>query len=318
MLPLGSDLQQFLEQAGWKGVTGMAEAQVSLPFSVLERIRAQFTEFERVIDDTATEKDIQRELVETMRAADQDQQFYDRVSDQLRQAYSERTAANAITKKAEAALAQRDLDHTKSEEKSRARIEELEAQVSRLQSDTGTTETERLLKEAQDKTNLLEKRLKTAQQNEEYAREKYQEYSSAGSAAIAEKNELNEIIASLRVEADKNRVEIQKANNEQSTMAFQTQIAELETMLEFSKSELDRLHEENRQLKNRRETRQGSTPRSPRPGLMSPRARGAPLSREGSPILGGFAPLGGGNGGIAGVQYTSQNGGGRWGRGQVP
>lgn len=313
-------VHELLARAGWNFPTGIAEAQVSLPLAVLDTLSEQYFEHERIIEEKLEEKAVLSQLVETAQKQQSDQAFFDLAEINLKEAYAERGAAQRQALTAMAALTHGEQNLAKSEEKSKARIQELEAHITRLQSGDATpvVEMEKQLKEAQEKATVLEKRLQTARQNEDYARTQYQEVSAASNAAIAERAETQEQIEALQKEADKTRVEIQKINKETQTRALSSRIAELETAVETNKWELDRLRRENIDLRtNRRETRQGSTPRSPRPGLMSPRGRGAALSREVSPVMGGVITPGG-NGGIAGMQYTTLNGGQRWGRGQVP
>ena len=291
------------------------DLKVTVPLSVVESLRAQFTELELSSEHLRRQKYIEEQFVKSVRQQERDDEFYVKASDEIRNAYTQRSALEAEVAKLTAALEKKDAEHAKAQEKANTTYQELEAKYLRLQAEKGVTDTENELTQAQAKIKLLEKRLETAKETAEYAKDKYQEISAAMSGTMAENSELQQQNAKLLVEADSNRVEIHRINNEHSTKALQKQIAEQQAMLAFKDGEIANLHRDNQQLKAKREPRAASAPRSPRPGLMSPRGRGGSgLSREASPVIGTFS-MPGGNGGFASRHFTNPNGGERWGRG---
>ncbi|KAJ4306553.1 hypothetical protein N0V88_001357 [Collariella sp. IMI 366227] len=117
--------------------------------------------------------------------------------------------------------------------------------------------------EALAKVEKLEKKLKNLQADAEYARDAYQRASNAHTVLNQENQELSKKVAGLERRASENLLKIHQvhAHNEMSEVA--RQIDELQALLENRERELDRAKEELKFLKNgRRETRQGSVPRT--------------------------------------------------------
>lgn len=112
-------------------------------------------------------------------------------------------------------------------------------------------------------------------------------YQTASHAASDLGNENRELVArnkDLEHRASDNLRQIHEANNRVQVEEYLRVQDELEVQLREREMEIERLREELKALKMRRETRQSSVPRSPRMGVMSPRAgRGA--SRGSSPAL---------------------------------
>lgn len=164
----------------------------------------------------------------------------------------------------------------------------------------------------------LQKKVRSVENDLEYSRKAYQDASNAHSELNRENRELKGKIAELERRASDNIVKIHQIHAQNEMAAVGAQIDELRAMLENRERELDRAKEELRNLKtNRRETRQGSVPRSPRLGVMSPRpgrgVGGGAGSRGTSP-----APLissdGPGSAAVPGMSYFPPAGNaGRWG-----
>lgn len=163
---------------------------------------------------------------------------------------------------------------------------------------------EKDIEAARAEVQRITKRLENAERDLEYTREAYQNASHAASDLGNENRDLAGRIKDLEHRASENLLAIHKVNIENQIKVHIRAAKELEVVLREREGEIDRLREELRAYKMRRETRQSSVPRSPRMGVMSPRARmpgGA--SRGSSP-----APLDGGL-----QMFGQQAGNGRWG-----
>lgn len=140
----------------------------------------------------------------------------------------------------------------------------------------------------------LEKKVQGTENELEYSRKAYQDASNAHSELNQENRELRNKIVDLERRASDNLLKIQQIHAQNEIAAVGAQIDDLRATLENRERELERAKDEMRNLRNnRRETRQGSVPRSPRPGVMSP--------RPGRGVGGG----GGGGGGGTGSRGTS-------------
>lgn len=151
----------------------------------------------------------------------------------------------------------------------------------------------------------LKKRVENAERDLEYTRDVYQTASRAAGDLGNENRNLEARIKDLDHRASENLLAVHKMNVENQVTELVRTTDELLVTLREREAEIDRLREELKTYKMRRETRQSSVPRSPRMGVMSPRARGVGggVSRGSSP-----APL------EAGLQmFPQQVGNGRWG-----
>lgn len=241
------------------------------------------------------------------------------IYDAHRKALEDRSKFEAEKLKVEADLrgaadsTQRDID------KAQKRIAELEAAVVRLTAGpdgseemTPLAKSQKLLKEAQNRVQMLEKRLENAHKDGEYVRNLYQDASTSASAFRAENNELKGQNDDLQKQTSDTLERIHQVQAENQSRLYLRQIRELRTLVKEREIELDRTRDELRQLKNgRRETRQASVPRSPRMGMMSPRpgrAYGGSASRGTSPAAATSVDV------PAGMQFMSaqQPGNGRW------
>jgi chromosome segregation ATPase len=218
---------------------------------------------------------------------------YDKIYEKYRAALSDRQMFEKTMNESEQKLLDAEKKAQRNTEKLEQRIASLEADKARL---LGTNESaeggetplaanERLLKEAQEKVKVLEKRLVNAREESEYIRDQYRNAQSAA----GETGQLRTQLKKAEEEAGRNKVRIHEINVANSVRGYLSRIAELETQLREREVELDRAREELRISKNgRRETRQTSVPRSPRMGMLSPRApaRSYPssTSRGGSPV----------------------------------
>lgn len=233
-----------------------------------------------------------------------------------REALGDRTLFEKEKLKAEAALQAATAAAQKESDKARAQIEELEANIARLTAgasgeDSPLAVSERQLKEAQGKIHTLEKRLENAQNDAAYARNLYQDASTAAAELRNENSRLTEQNRALDEAKTATLERVHRMQTEHESKEFLGHIGHLKQQLRDRERELDTLRDDVRQLKNgRRETRQSSVPRSPRMGIMSPRtgrAYAGPASRGTSPAAAGVDG--------PGTQYMSvqQQGNGRWG-----
>ncbi|KAL2129684.1 hypothetical protein VTI74DRAFT_7439 [Chaetomium olivicolor] len=180
---------------------------------------------------------------------------------------------------------------------------------------------EKACHEALAKVEKLEKKLQHLQDEADYARDAYQRASNAHTSLNQEHQELVKKVADLERRASENLLRIHQIHAQNEISEVGRQIDELQALLENRERELDRAKEELKILKNgRRETRQGSVPRSPRTGVMSPRpgrGMGGAGSRGTSPApLMSSDGLGSGAGGtpVPGMTFLPNVGnGGRWG-----
>lgn len=250
----------------------------------------------------------------------------EQIYEKYRSALGDRTQFDAQARKAEAALQAKTEEMQRGEEKSAAKIAELESRIARLTDDSATGSslgaTDKLLQEATEKIRVLEKQLQNARGEKDYVMEQYQLANSSTSVMRAEINQLKAQNAELDKKASDNLLHIHEMNNKNTVRELTRKIAELETRLKEREIELDRVRDELRQVKNgRRETRQVSVPRSPRMGIMSPRAPpragvsgSASRGASPSPAISGPDAFGTSGGpGVPVVQFTNaQAGNGRW------
>jgi len=140
----------------------------------------------------------------------------------------------------------------------------------------------------------LERRLKTAQNDLDYARDMYQTASSQAQALASQNQDLENRLAHVQ-----NRATGEQARARQMTLDAQAQtfarenqqlkirLQDREESLRLKDEELAKLREANR---GRMGTRGSSVPRSPR--MASPMKLGGPGSRQGSPAAGELRPKG--------------------------
>ncbi|KAL2118930.1 hypothetical protein VTJ04DRAFT_5889 [Mycothermus thermophilus] len=182
----------------------------------------------------------------------------------------------------------------------------------------------------------LEKKVQSLQNELDYSRKAYQDASNAHTELSNENKQLRTRVADLERRASENLLRIHQIHAQTEAQEASRIIDELRATLENRERELDRAKEELRLIKNtRRETRQGSVPRSPRTtAMMSPRPSRAAAAAAGSrgtspapqlmsdPAMGyggGSSGAGGaGNGSnlapVPGMTYFSPTAGGNGGR----
>ncbi|KAL2266565.1 hypothetical protein VTJ83DRAFT_5917 [Remersonia thermophila] len=123
----------------------------------------------------------------------------------------------------------------------------------------------------------LEKKVQSLQNELDYSRRAYQDASNAHTELQNENKALQARAAELERRASENLLRIHQIHASTEAAEANRRIDELHAILENRERELDRAKEELRFVKNtRRETRQGSVPRSPRPTAMMSPARRAP------------------------------------------
>ncbi|KAH8177421.1 hypothetical protein LIA77_02503 [Sarocladium implicatum] len=280
---------------------------VSIHRIVLQMLAEKFAELYRQQDSSSMDEENKKVIEAQAKQLQSYKRSMNKIYASHRSALEDRNLFERKMKDAEQKLrdaeakAEKAVD--KNTEKLQLRIAALEADNARLlgKDQEGSEETplavnEKHLKEAQEKVTVLEKRLTNAREEGDYIREQYR----LAQSAAGEAGQLRAQLEKAEEEAAKNKIRIHEINAANSTRGYLTQISQLETQLRERTVELDRTREELRVSKNgRRETRQSSVPRSPRMGMLSPRApaRSYPssTSRGGSPV-----PVGMDVGNIAG------------------
>jgi len=180
------------------------------------------------------------------------------------------------------------------------------AQLARMEKD---------LEAALSKVHVLEKKNSSLQNELEYSRTAYQTASNSFTEANKEVQELKREMTELERRAGNNLVAMQEMVIKSQRTAEVQQMKQLQAILEERERELERVREELLKVRNgRRETRQASVPRSPRPmaSVMSPRpgrgVGGGTGSRGTSPApTNETAPL------LPGTAFFTQPPGRRWG-----
>lgn len=133
----------------------------------------------------------------------------------------------------------------------------------------------------------VKKQVEAMERELDYTREAYQTASQAASDLGNENRELATRNKDLEHRASDNLRRIHEASGQAQVAEYLRVQDELEVQMREREAEIERLREDIKAMKMRRETRQSSVPRSPRMGVMSPRAgggRGA-ASRGSSPAL---------------------------------
>ncbi|KAI1284448.1 hypothetical protein F5Y07DRAFT_346558 [Xylaria sp. FL0933] len=170
-------------------------------------------------------------------------------------------------------------------------------------------EMERNLNTANAQVEDLKKRLVVTQSDADYNKNLYNQASQRATELASENRGYEKKIEELRRKADHNIVEVNKTQSRNEAKILAQQITEQKSLVREREAELNRVKEELKVLRSgRRETRQSSVPRSPRPslGVMSPRngtrvpsAMGGPSSSRGTspqPPMAVFdGPVGSGN-----------------------
>jgi chromosome segregation ATPase len=154
----------------------------------------------------------------------------------------------------------------------------------------------------------LEKKILALQNELDYSRKAYQDASNTHTELNREHQNLKKQTAELQRCASENLRNIHRIHAQNEMAEVNREIDELRATLENRERELERAKEELKYLKNgRRETRQGSVPRSPRTSaVLSPRARGVGGGGAGSrgtspaPMMSSDGPTGSGGGGGSG------------------
>ncbi|KAI2620799.1 hypothetical protein GGS21DRAFT_379144 [Xylaria nigripes] len=134
---------------------------------------------------------------------------------------------------------------------------------------------ERNLSIANKQVQRLEKRIVVAQSDVDYSKNLYTQISRRAAELSAENRGHEKRIQELQRQASSNVLEVNKVQSRNEVRVLAQQLKEQKNIVREREAELSRIKEELRAIKNgRRETRQSSVPRSPRPnslGVMSPR-----------------------------------------------
>lgn len=312
--PLPDDVALLLNSvAGADQSQPGANVHVRISLAVLQALAEKNAELER----RAAANDMEAQYKGVIQTLEAQVKEYERTSRKTYHAYREaveqRTLFDREKKKADAALLSAQETAEKEKTKLQTKVGALEATVSRLTSagegegEGALAASERLLKEAQDKVQLLERRLENAKQDGEYAKNAYQEASNAASVRQSENKELREQNEKLQKRSADNVTRIHEIQSESMAKTYLRQIEEMGILLREREAELDRARDEVRLARSRRDTRQASVQGSPRMGLMSPRTGrpyANPASRGTSPTAEGAAMIG--------ALPVSGNQNGRW------
>ncbi|TEA21299.1 putative membrane protein [Colletotrichum sidae] len=195
--------------------------------------------------------------------------------------------------------------------KKSATLEEALVNAGSVASDVFKQRAEELGK-AEAKIAELGKKLASRDGELNYAREAYQNANHTNTELTRENNEFRRQVEEFHKQAAGSLAQIQNINAGEQVKDMQRQIAETQAITRDREKELARVEKELRALKNgRRETRQQSVPRSPRLGMMSPRA---PRTAAGSASRGTSPAQESGSGTpIGGPQIFSTPASVRWG-----
>lgn len=309
--PLPDDVAWLLESMRPDAAQKHTAAKISVPLSILQVLTEKYAELTRQKEISNTEVEY-KTVIESLEKRIKE---YERTSSKIykshRSALQDRAKYEAGAKAAEAALQKSKDQAQKDSDKFQSKVTEYEARIARLTAapegsgESPLARSESLLKESQDKAKSLEERVKLAQKEAEYARALYQDGSSAAGAMRGEINDLRKQNEELQQKSTDSLTAVHKINAEMTTKEYLAQIKALKSEVQEREAEVDRIRDDLRQLKSRRETRQSSVPRSPRMAMMSPRPGrpfGASTSRATSPApMSEAVPL-----------TTSAPGNGRW------
>ncbi|KXX81336.1 Citron Rho-interacting kinase [Madurella mycetomatis] len=283
-----------------------ASTPVEVPVDQLERMADKIAELE---DRLAAQNIIEAKTREHMTSLESQVQSYECTLQSLQTKFHDALHDRAEFEKERKAAVEKATAATERLEARNREVETLKDKVKLLESrlaDANTTmansaipeiarfaQIEKEREEAFHTVQKLENKVRSTENELGYSRKAYQDKSNAHSELNQENRELRNKIVDLEKRASDNLLKIQQIHAQNEMAAVSAQIDDLRAMLENRERELERAKDELRNLRNnRRETRQGSVPRSPRPGVMSPRpGRG----------VGG----GGGGGGGTGSRGTS-------------
>ncbi|SPN97601.1 uncharacterized protein DNG_01113 [Cephalotrichum gorgonifer] len=146
---------------------------------------------------------------------------------------------------------------------------------------------EKALEASEADIERYKKRYENSERDHDYTRQAYQNASRSAEELANENRELAAQVKDLTHKASENLRAIHETNVKSQVSALGRVNDELAVTLKEREWELDRLREELKVYKARRETRQSSVPRSPRMGVMSPRTGRAVqggASRGSSPV----------------------------------
>ncbi|SPQ21657.1 93e8bd63-570d-4511-9513-c12c9d3b2f2f [Thermothielavioides terrestris] len=324
-------------------IDASAPAQVvEVPVEQLERMADKIAELEARL---ATQNNIESKLREHMISLESQLRSYERTVQSIQPKYMDALRDRGTFEKEckvavdEANAAKKRLEAQKTEvETLKERNKLLESKLAEANATLANSTIPEIAKLAQAEkerdeavaaAEKLEKKVRSLQNEVEYTRKAYQDASNAHSELNQENQELKSMVANLERRASENLLKIHEIHARNQTAEISRQVDELQATLENRERELERAKEELKVLKNgRRETRQVSVPRSPRPGVMSPRP-GRGISGSGSrgtspsPLMssdgpGGIGTGGGGGGGGSGpvpgmTFFPTAGNGGRWG-----
>ncbi|KAG5963441.1 hypothetical protein E4U58_003554 [Claviceps cyperi] len=304
--PVPDDVRALLDSVKPKTVDSTAAMSftgvVGVPVAVLQALAEQASELRRQVD-TADTNTLYKNLISVL---DTRIKEYERTSAKIysshRAALEDRATFERQAQKAEVALQTAKEATQKHTEKSQKKIADLEATITRLTVGSDTSKetplslTQKLLREAQEKAQILEKRLEIAHKDADYARSLYQDATATGGALRGENASLKEQVTNLARKTEDTLGKVHAIQADTTIKHYLVQISDLKSQLRERDLELEHTKDELRLLKRaRRETRQLSVPPSPHLGMMSPRTgrvsyggagEGASASRGGSPANG--------------------------------
>ncbi|KAM7202760.1 citron Rho-interacting kinase [Naviculisporaceae sp. PSN 640] len=299
-----AQMSDLLKSTLSKFPSGNSSSQVvTLPVSQLESMAAEISTLQSRLAAQSTIEGQYRDLITSLEAQVQSwEKSFRAAQPKFYQANRDRGIMAKENEAIKKKLEQRDLEIAKLKEQNQA----LQAKLDTPELEHArSTAAEEELEKARAKIQSLEKRIKSTEENMDYLREQYQTATSEAGKFENERRELHSRITELEKKAGDNFMEIQRKNREMAGQEHLRQMTEKNKRIQDQEREIDRLREDMKHLKNgRRETRQGSVPRSPRPGavggsIMSPRPprgvgagqlSGGPGSRGTSPapVTGNF------------------------------
>lgn len=317
--PLPDDVRALLDSIKPEEGKASSHMLVKVPLTALQALAEQQSDLKRQLIMVDTEPQY-KNLISSMETRIKE---YERTNKKVyathRAALEDRIKFERDARKAEAALQSASQTASKDADKAQKRITELEETVARLtagpegsgEEETPLAKTEKLLQESQAKVQTLEKRLEYSQKDADYARNLYQDATTAAGQLRGENLEIQQQVTELQKKTEETLGSVRRMQADNATKQFMRQIRDLKTQIREREIELDCTKDELRLLKNgRRETRQVSVPRSPRMGMMSPRTGragthgGGSTSRGTSPAPTSVAE--GASTGVPGMQFMGQ------------
>jgi len=257
---------------------------VEVPVEQLEHMAAKIAELE---DRNAKQTSIEKKLQELVKGMESRLRSHEKsakvIADKYKEAIGDRGRYedNYERSKKETLAAQRLLEKSKSDiEALGERVKTLESQLDEskvalqepVSPDTErVAQAERDLEVARAKIQDLEKKVATTDAELGYIRQAYQDASNAHGVLARENHDLKDLVDRLQRQASDNLVKINEINSRIQADAMRLMADEFSGQIRDRDQLIIALRDELQHIKNGRQTRQVSVPRSPRLNMMSPR-----------------------------------------------